>query len=208
MNKKIGERRELSHEEIVELFRGHAPDIVYPDGFNEDDFNNLPEKIEETISFFQEQQEIYNYLDFEQDEYSNKMDNIRLNKLMFFAQAWYLVRYNTPLFEGLFEQTSEGPVHHQVYNVLKPYGNNDIDVGFPYEPSVYSDNEITTLGDVMEYYGKLDTPRLIELSNEEGMPWYGSNGAVISNDEIKEYFKEKPHLPGDVAFRNYFQIYS
>ena len=50
------------------------------------------------------------------------MTNLRLQKLLYFAQGWYLSRYGKPLFQDEIEARKYGPVVPKIYET---YRKND-----------------------------------------------------------------------------------
>jgi uncharacterized phage-associated protein len=59
------------------------------------------------IAFFQKKQE--------------PITNLKLQKLLYYAQAWYLAIYDEPLFEERLEAWVHGAVQPQVYSQLKQF---------------------------------------------------------------------------------------
>ncbi|MDA1322534.1 MAG: DUF4065 domain-containing protein, partial [Proteobacteria bacterium] len=54
------------------------------------------------------------------------LSNLPLNKIIYFAHAWYLAQYNEPLVDSAFEAWQHGPVHPQVYRQLRTFGDKPI----------------------------------------------------------------------------------
>ena len=50
------------------------------------------------------------------------LTNLKLQKLVYYAQAWYLANYNKPLFNDDFEAWIHGPVMGKLYRSLKSKG--------------------------------------------------------------------------------------
>lgn len=50
------------------------------------------------------------------------LNNMKLQKLLYYAQAWHLAEYDRPLFGARFEAWSSGPVIPAIYWRFKPYG--------------------------------------------------------------------------------------
>ena len=50
------------------------------------------------------------------------MTNLRLQKLLYFAQGWHLARFGRPLFDASIEAWPYGPVVPEVYRAYKEYG--------------------------------------------------------------------------------------
>jgi len=131
------------------------------------------------------------------------MTNLRLNKFLYFAQAWSLVRFGKPLFEDKIEAWQLGPVVPVVYDNCKICAKDPIKfVSENYSESVFSSDQKNLLLDVAREYGKYSTSRLVNICHSDDGPWvkargdpddiYGSN--EISNELISEYFSKMAPL--------------
>lgn len=129
----------------------------------------------------------------------NHMTNMRVNKLLYFAQGWSLARRGLPLFSDDFEAWPYGPVVPRIYQSLKISGSEKVH-------GVMSDNysdhivqeEQRLLLDVLHEYDKYSTSGLVGLSHAEGSPWakaiHSCEGAVIPKADIRDYFLKLPPL--------------
>lgn len=142
------------------------------------------------------------------NEEESFMSNLRLNKLMFYAQAWCLATSGKPLFEADFEAWDFGPVIPAIYQKYKKYKGAAItEVSPDFSLSVFDSEEIGLLSAVMASYEKYSAVGLTNLSHEKGEPWditiqkEGRNG-IISKALIKECFKKKEPIrivkPADI----------
>lgn len=121
------------------------------------------------------------------------MTNLKVNKLVYFAQAWSLVRFNKKLFDEDILAWQYGPVVQSVYNTFKPCGKNNIaNVAGNYSEDKFSEDELALLIDVAMQYGQFTAPKLVDITHKKNSPWskvykeHESN--VISIESIKEYF--------------------
>src|ERR1700722_9544145 len=53
------------------------------------------------------------------NECGEPLTNLKLQKLVYYAQAWYLANFNKPLFDDDFEAWVHGPVLPALYHKLK-----------------------------------------------------------------------------------------
>jgi len=127
---------------------------------------------------------------------------LRLMKLIYYAQGHSLERLGRPLFDDDIQAWEHGPVVKSAYNVLKPNGKKKIisPVG-SYSKDVFSEDEIQILRDVAMKYGKFSTATLIAMCHTINGPWarvYEENrtNIVIPNEYIKEYFTLNEKLDG------------
>lgn len=122
------------------------------------------------------------------------MTNLRLNKLLYFAQGCSLARRGKPLFSDKIEAWQYGPVVPSVYHNFKSYKKNPIDKVFKkYDPSVFSPEEFDLLIDVAREFGKYTSPTLVNISHAQDGPWRrvfdSDTEKEIPLDEMEKYFK-------------------
>lgn len=127
---------------------------------------------------------------------SDKKDyitNIKLNKLMYFAQGWSLARYGKPLFHNDIQAWKYGPIIPSIYHDYKNCGDSPITVvDDDYSSNVFSGEQYSLLLDVYGEYGKFTARALSNMTNESGTPWSifyreGKN-TIIPKNAIREYF--------------------
>lgn len=126
--------------------------------------------------------------------------NLKVNKLLYFAQAWSYVRNNRPLFDENIEAWQYGPVVPSVYSTFKHYGRNNIaEVSEKLALDSFSEDELQLLIDIQREYGKYTASTLVDLTHEKGSPWeqiYNGdhNHKVISPNSMKAYFSKQAPL--------------
>jgi uncharacterized phage-associated protein len=122
---------------------------------------------------------------------SEGITNLKLQKMLFFADAVNLALNDKPLMEEDFEAWSLGPVIKSVYDTYKTRNR---------EPIQLTDNDIhdkdleAFLTEVWKTFGKYSASELVNLSHELGSPWKryydeSSPNKIIPKEEIKEYYK-------------------
>lgn len=139
------------------------------------------------------------------DMNSDLMTNLRLQKLLYFSQAWCLARYHKPLFPEDFTAWQFGPIVRNVYDQFNSYGRNPIkEKNGAYDSESFTDNELSVLIDVLSYYGKYATSSLVDMSHKTD-PWrkHEECKETIPIDEIEEYFsrQERPFYTLDEALQ-------
>lgn len=95
--------------------------------------------------------------------------NLKLNKLVYFAQVESLRRRGSTLFEDVIEAWQYGPVEPAVYHAFKCYGNSVV-TDPPFVPEV-CEEDMKLIADVASTYGKLSAFDLVSLSHREGGAW-------------------------------------
>lgn len=116
-----------------------------------------------------------------------EMTNLKLNKLVYFAQAVSLKQYGVPLFSGEIQAWNYGPVEPEVYHAFQKYGK---DVVRHPEGSYETSAQLGEVArKVMETYGELTAFDLVRISHREGSAWksvYKPNANnIITHDMIK-----------------------
>lgn len=126
-------------------------------------------------------------MNFEDSEY---ITNLKLQKLLYYAQGYFLARKKEPLFNEDFLAWEHGPVIRSIYNEYKVNGSK----GIEYEEDFCVNIDIETeriLEDVYEKYGQYTAWKLRNMTHEES-PWLTTpRNEVICKDKIKDYFVEK-----------------
>ncbi|MGA7523209.1 MAG: type II toxin-antitoxin system antitoxin SocA domain-containing protein [Acidobacteriaceae bacterium] len=123
-----------------------------------------------------------------------EITNLKLQKLLYYAQVWHLVFSDEPLFDAELEAWVHGPVVPRVFRRFKEYRWNAITA--PVDPAP-DEKLIAYLGEVLNTYGCLSGSQLERLTHREG-PWRDaragvaadeSSNEVITHESIKRYYK-------------------
>ena len=136
------------------------------------------------------------YIRLANDIQDNSIDNLKINKMLYYAQGWALVRLGRPLFDESIQAWDYGPVIPEVYHAFKCCGKlsikEPIDV---FDESRLNSEELELLVDVYTAYGRYTGWALKEMTHEKGSPWdmvyqKGKN-IIIENEIIKKYFEKQ-----------------
>lgn len=127
------------------------------------------------------------YLREIEDEDTEYISNLKLQKLLYYAQGSYLSIYDKPLFKESIEAWRHGPVVYSVYQKYKKFGSSGID---KFDKSDIDKETESLLKEVYKIFGKYSAWGLREMTHQED-PWKETDiNQVISNEKIKKYFKE------------------
>ena len=125
------------------------------------------------------------------------MTNLRLQKMLYFAQGWMMMRYGKPLFSESIEAWQLGPVVPTCYNWYKGFGKNHLRAEMP-PRNAFTNDEYELLLDTWNELSKYSTSQLVSMTHESGSPWdtvwNHSKERAITNEQIREFFANK-HLP-------------
>lgn len=130
--------------------------------------------------------------------YKDGMTHKKLQKLCYFAQAWYLANFGIPLVPNRFEAWVHGPVSPDLYSRYRDWGWETI----PQEKEEpdFNDNEIKGfLDQVYEVYGEYGADTLENITHKEE-PWKNAREGYasgiycrnpISQKDMKRYYGER-----------------
>lgn len=131
-------------------------------------------------------------------EEDDGMTNMKLNKLMFFAQAASMQRFGKPLFDTPIEAWDYGPVVRDVYRTFKGYQRDAISkVARPFDWKSIDPDTLNLLCDVYRTYARdYSAIGLMRMTHRPGTPWAESyekgRSNVIPNRLIREWVEEHP----------------
>jgi len=122
---------------------------------------------------------------------------MKLQKLMYYAQAWHLKIFGEPLLDDNFVRWQYGPVVPAVYHEFKALGARPIEgrattwakPGFVNIPSVPPDDERAweVIEAVIDAYGPMEAHVLAYMTHAEGSAWAkggGATGEVMTHSDI------------------------
>lgn len=129
------------------------------------------------------------FVDLAQKQEGDLMTPLRLQKLLYFAQAWHLARHGTPLFDAPIEAWQYGPVVPDVYRKYNHFGREGIEEDSRVAPDAFTSNEFALLLDVAREYAPYSTSALVDLTHKAGAPWAcARKSCAIQPEDIKSYF--------------------
>jgi len=102
-------------------------------------------------------------------EAGDSITHLKLQKLVYYAQAWSLVLNKEPLFDNEIEAWSHGPVVPELYREYKSYRWNALPYPEGDFPSFDEESE-SVLKEVQEVYGEHSGKVLEKLTHTE-QPW-------------------------------------
>ena len=121
---------------------------------------------------------------------SGGLDNLKLQKILYFAQAISLVRNNKPLFKEDLEAWNYGPVVESVYRKYK--SSEDSIISHDSNKNIeISQEDLDVLKDTLETFKNYTGEELIEMTHKHKpfMTYFKEDeNAVIPVNFIKEYY--------------------
>ncbi|MCU0310719.1 MAG: DUF4065 domain-containing protein [Acidimicrobiales bacterium] len=119
---------------------------------------------------------------------------MKLQKLVYYSQAWHLVWDEKLLFEEEIQAWANGPVVYELFDVHR--GSFRVVPPWPKRGPGLSKDERETIDAVLGSYGHLDGRRLSALTHAEA-PWVNARGDLsatarsnrpIDTDLMQEYY--------------------
>lgn len=105
----------------------------------------------------------------------------KLQKLVYYSQAWHAVWADVPLFPDRIEAWANGPVSPKLYQIHKgQFQIKELPAGCG-EPKRLSNDERESIDIVLEHYGSKTAQYLSELSHREH-PWVDAREGVVPGD--------------------------
>ncbi len=125
---------------------------------------------------------------------TGKITTWKLQKLVYYSQAWQLVWDEDLLFEEEIEAWANGPVCPRLYQIHK--GNFFISTVRKAESNRLSNDQRETIDIVVDYYGKYSGQQLSDLTHSElpwqqarkGIPSRERGDSVITLESMAEYY--------------------
>lgn len=126
----------------------------------------------------------------------DQITNLKLNKLLYYAQGLHLARTGEPLFADPVEAWKFGPVIPAIYHKYKVCGRNPIPSDeTAVDRSVFTPAEFEVLLDVMREFGQYTGSVLVTMTHKPGTPWSEANthgNTTISHDAMRQFFTANP----------------
>lgn len=130
----------------------------------------------------------------EEPEY---LSHLRLQKLLYYTQAWSLALRGKPMFEDQIEAWANGPVVRTLYSTFSPYGYGSIAPGsLSFECSPLDGDDYDFVAGVWESYKGYSATSLRDMTHNE-TPWIEARkgyapgercNVPITHEAMRSYF--------------------
>lgn len=125
------------------------------------------------------------------EEVGDLMSNLKLQKLVYYAQGLHLALYDKPLFKENLEAWQYGPVVPELYHFYKDFGSGAIPVPQTVNFDKYNNEIKAFLNEVYAVYGQFSAFKLSQMTHEEP-PWKETSlNQVISHESMKTFFQTR-----------------
>lgn len=137
--------------------------------------------------------EVAQYIISKCNQLGKTISNLKLQKILYFVQAEFLVSQEEPCFKEEIEAWDFGPVVPNVYRLYKAYGSANIPAVFNGKICPFNNEEKELADGIISECAKYSASVLVEVTHKQ-TPWRRAykkkRGSVISNESIKNFFLE------------------
>jgi uncharacterized phage-associated protein len=132
-------------------------------------------------------------------EAGDTLSHLKLQKLMYYAQAWSLALNSSSLFDEEFEAWTHGPVLPTLWERFKSFDQDSIPLKAINSTTEISTEDENLLSDILNSYGDLSAKHLEELTHSE-TPWREARGNlpievvshnIISQKMMQAYYRKR-----------------
>lgn len=130
---------------------------------------------------------------------SDRVSNLKLQKLLYYVQGWHLGLKGTPVFGEELEAWVHGPVVPSTFQIYRVFGWRDIEKEKEAVLAPLLPDHASHIREVLRAYGKFSGDQLERLSHTED-PWMTArkelpsdarSNYLISKSSMREYFAGK-----------------
>ena len=126
------------------------------------------------------------------EESGDLISNLKLQKLVYYAQCLHLAIFEKPLFDDEIVAWMHGPVVVDLYHDYKEFGGSAIVLN-DLQPSNLDEKTKEFLDEVYKALGQYSAWKLRDMTHKE-TPWINADnkgsGSVITHSDMQEFFKQ------------------
>ena len=123
------------------------------------------------------------------EEIGDNLSNLKLQKLVYYAQGFNLALHDVPLFDESIQAWTHGPVVPALYHHYKAQGAGAISPPEDFDDSKYDEGTREILDEVFKVYGQYSAWKLADMTHIEP-PWTETSpGQSISRSAMRDYFR-------------------
>jgi len=115
-------------------------------------------------------------------ETRGEMTAMKLQKLVYYCQAWHTVWHGRPIFDETFEAWGNGPVAPALWELHKH--SRHLSAWPAGDSARLSEEEIATIGSVINFYDDLSGEELSELTHTEA-PWLDARAGLAPTERSR-----------------------
>jgi uncharacterized phage-associated protein len=135
------------------------------------------------------------FLASQDEEAGELISNLKLQKLLYYAQGFHLALFARPLFSDKVKAWQYGPVVPDVWHRYRDSGFGPIGAPKDFDASRYDPDTRDLLDEINRVYGQYSATKLRDLTHEEP-PWrdawerrQAGGSDEITQDSLRDYFQ-------------------
>ena len=135
--------------------------------------------------------DIANYFLLKADQEEQEfLSNLKLQKLIYYAQGLHLIIHGEPLFNDKIVAWQYGPVVPDLYHQFKNYGSQGIPADREFNPSIIDKKTKDFLDEIYEIFGQFSAVQLMRFAHEDKCWIDAGIGNEITLDSMKICLKK------------------
>jgi len=138
--------------------------------------------------------DVADYIIVRLDEPSHGLNLLKLQKLVYYVQAWCLALTGAPLFNGKFQAWIHGPVSRTLYDrfsathmMYDPIDVNGVRPNF--DPNALPEADRLHIDEILDAYAQFSGPQLERMTHEED-PWLLARGNLRPSERCETELDE------------------
>ncbi len=129
---------------------------------------------------------------------------LKIQKLLYYSQVWYFVKYGKKLFSDNLQAWIYGPVVYDVWNNFRFIKRSAFIPKSKINQNDFSDIK-DHLDDVWNAYGHLSGSQLVDLTHSE-LPWKNSRKGKLSSEPSNNSIIIDKYTTADFTLTNNYKI--
>lgn len=126
-------------------------------------------------------------LSLQDEDAGDTISNLKLQKLLYYAQGFWLAERGVPLFDEPIEAWQHGPVVPAVYRIYCDHGRDALPPVA--DPEGIDRATAEFLNEIYSVYGQFSAWKLSKMTHEEP-PWKATPGSTaISHEVMRRHFE-------------------
>ncbi|MBX3045432.1 MAG: DUF4065 domain-containing protein [Anaerolineales bacterium] len=117
------------------------------------------------------------------------ISNMKLQKLLYYAQGFHLAMFDVSLFKEEIVRWMHGPVVRDLYFEYNKYGAGSIEYPAEVNFDMFTNEQLELLGEVHDVYGQFSAWALRNMTHEEPPYEQTRENQVITTALMADYFK-------------------
>lgn len=136
--------------------------------------------------------DVTKYFLYKENQEGDLITNLKMQKLLYYAQAWYLVNFDKPLFDDQILAWDYGPVVKSVYDEYKEFRHTPIIFEEDFEENIkqFNKDDSRFLDEFYDQFSGYSANDLVNLSHNEA-PWkkaHKTASQIIDIGSMKDFY--------------------